>query len=310
MSGVIEHRRPPPFWTFALIGAVVAISVYAGVGPPGVLLPRGTDCELGSTIGTYTIWAPTGLLNIPDGGNVGYDSTAGQLNYSFTSGSLTVGGLRPVSGAGGGGAGETAPQAGIFASYADWNFTFYRTANASRVGAASDPCTQPYVASFALANGFCWSEFSIIPIPDNSTDSAEPHVWNATTGTNSTYNPECPVRTPGTYVWFNSTLNLGGSGVAKPFRWDLCNDLENQTLMLETVARLPVVVTVPFGGGSISATGFLTWDGSGDSGIPTATYNLPGGWVWTIGPVGPVSSAVDPLAASIPGLLAFERSAC
>jgi len=111
-------------------------------------------------------------------------------------------------------------------------------------------------------------------------------------------------------VRFNATVNLGGTGVAKPYRWDLCNSTQNETLLLETVAQLPVVVTVPLGSGSISTTGYLTWDGNGGSGVPTATYNLPGGWEWTIGPVGPVSWAVDPVNAPIPGLLAFERTAC
>jgi hypothetical protein len=248
------------------------------------------------------------MVNIPDEGGVADEAASGQLNYTFTSGSLTVGALPSAPGHGGGGMGQLPPEAGIFAPYADYNFTFYRTTNASQIEATSDPCTQPYVASFSFFQGFCHSDFSIIPIPDNSTDAVEPHVWNATTGRNSTYNPACPVRTPGAYVWFNSTLNLNGTGVAKPFRLSLCNSPENLTLSLEIVARLPVVVTVPFGGHSISTSGFLNWNGSGA--VPTATYTVPTGWVWTLGPVGPVAWAVDPLTSPIPGLLAFERSAC
>jgi len=309
MNGMTSVRRHPPSWTFALVGAVVALVVFVGVGPPGALLPRGTVCELGNAVGTYTIWSPIWMANNPDGGSAMLEATVGP-NYTFTSGSLTVGALPSVSGGGGGGVGETGPHTGVFASYADLNFTFYHTVNASRIGVSSGPCTQPYVASFSLTGGFCHSDFSNIPIPDNSTDAVEPHVWNATTGVNSTYNPRCPVLTPGTYVWFNDTLNTGGTGAEQPLRYSLCNASQNTTLYLTTVARIPVVVTVPFGNGSISATGVLTWEGSGDLTIPTVTYVLPGGYTWTIGPVGPVSWAVEPGTIVFPGLLGFERSAC
>lgn len=307
MKGVAEHQRRPPRWTFAIVGLVVALVVFVGVGPPGAFLSRGTDCELGSPIGTYTIWAPTDLVNIPDGGTVTVESAV-PANYTFTSGSLTVGALPPVPPGGGSGVVDRIPEAGIFAGYADWNFTFYRTTNLSQIGVNSDPCTQPYVASFSTAQGFCHSDFSIIPIPDNATDAAEPHVWNATTGSNSTSNPACPVRTPGTYVWFNSTLNPAGTGVAQPTQINICNGVPSLTLYLDAVAQLPVVVTAPYDGHSVSAVGFLTW--GGNSFAPTATYTLPGGWVWTVGPVGPVPWAVEQAGSPIPGLLAFERSAC
>ena len=310
MNGSTRSRRRAPRWSFAFAGVAVAVVIVFAVGPPSPLATKGTVCQLGSEVGTYTVWSPTGMLNIPDGGNVVDEATTGELNYTFTSGSLTVGAIPGVPGTAGGGTGETIPEAGIFASYADWNFTFYRTVNVSRTGESSDPCTQPYVASFSFAGGFCHSDFSIIPIPDNTTDAVEPHVWNATTGLNSTHHPDCPARTPGAYLWFNTTLNLSGTGVEQPYRLDLCNSPQNRTLLLETTANVPVVVTVPFGSGSISATGFLTWDGSGNAAVPTATYNFPGGWVWTLGPVGPVNSAVDPFVNPLPGLLAFERSAC
>jgi hypothetical protein len=310
MNGPAHRRWHSRSWSFAAAGIAVAAVAVLGFGPPGEFLPRGTVCELGGIIGTYSIWAPTGMVNIPDGGNVGFEAATAEVNYTFTSGSLSVGTFPRVAGVGGGGVGETVPEAGIFASYANWNFTFYHTVNVTKTDVSSNPCTQPYVASISFSGGFCHSDFSVIPIPDNSTDSTEPHVWNATTGTNSTYHRGCPDLTPGAYVRFDATLNLGGTGVAKPFRWDLCNYSQNETLFLETVAQVPVVVTVPSGSGSISATGFLTWDGSEDSSAPTATYNLPGGWVWTLGPVGPVTWAIDPFNAPIPGLLAFERSAC
>ena len=309
MNGMTTGRRHPPFWTFALVGAVVALLLFVGVGPPGWVLPRGTVCKLGSEVGTYTIWAPTVMANNPDGGSAEIQATIGP-NYTFTSGSLTVGAIPSVPLRAGGGVGETGPHTGIFASYADYNFTFYRTMNGSEVGAASDPCTQPYVASISFTGGFCHSDFSVIPIPDNSTDAAEPHVWNATTGENSTYNPACPVRTPGTYVWFNNSLNPGNPGGNQALRYRLCNASVNTTIYLTTVARIPVVVTVPFGSGSISTSGVLTWEGSGDLTIPTVTYVVPGGYVWTIGPVGPVSWTVEPGTLVFPGLLGFERSAC
>jgi len=310
MNSPAKPRRHPPAWSFTAIGVAVAVVIFLGVGPPGAFLPRGTVCALGSVVGTYTIWAPTGMVNFPDGGGATIEAASGELNYTFSSGSLTVGALPEQPGRSGGGVGKLPPDAGIFASYADWNFTFYHTTNTSQIEAASDPCTQPYVASISFAGGFCHSDFSVVPIPDNSTDALEPHTWNGTTGLNTTYNPACPARTPGAYVWFDSTLNLNGEGVMQPFNYDLCNYPENATatLELEIAARLPVVVTVPFEGRSISTAGFLTWNGSGV--VPTATYTLPGGWNWTLGPVGPVPWAVDLFTAQLPGLLAFERSAC
>lgn len=308
MVAVARPRRHPAPWLFAIVGCAVAATIFASFGPPGLLAPQ-TVCELGARVGTFTIWAPTMMANNPDEGSAVMQATIGP-NYTFTSGSLTVGALPSSPLASGGGVGENAPKTGIFASYADWNFTFYRATNVSRIGVVSDRCTQPYVATFSPIGGFCHSDFSIIPLADNSTDAMEPHVWNGTTGLNSTYNRSCPVGTPGAQVWFDTQLNLVGAGLETPYRWSLCNASANQTIDLLTVARIPVVVTVPYEDGSISTAGFLTWEGSGDTFIPTVQYTLPGGWVWILGPVGPVSWAVDPMNAPIPGLLAFERLAC
>jgi len=302
-----RSRRHPPVWTYVGVGVLVAAVLFFGVGPPAAFLPRGTVCDLGPTVGMYSIWAPVWMANYPDGGNVSLGSLNGP-NYTFTSGSLTVGAL-PSTPQGGGGAGESAPEAGIFASYGDYNFTFFHTSNVSQVGASSDPCTQPYVATVTWATGFCQSTWSTIPLPDNSSDVVEPHVWNGTTGVNSSYAWGCPHQTPGTSVWFDNALNLSGTGVAQPVRWNLCSTSQGQMLNVIGIAQIPVVVTVPFRGGSISASGYLTWTGSGDYSEPAVTYNVPGGWMWTLGPVGPVSSALDP-TVGLPGLVAFERSAC
>jgi hypothetical protein len=308
MNDGVKRRRNRTSWAFSMAGALVASIIVVGLGPPGFFLARGKVCELGLAVGNYTIWTPEAILNVPDGGGVGYATAVGFWNYTFSSGSLIVGGIPPLTSTAASGPGEGPPQAGIFASYADYDWTFYRTQNVSQVGVASDPCTQPYVAEFLLPPTGCASDFSTIPLPDNASDAVEPHVWNATTGTNSSYRVGCPVRDPGTYVWFDSSLHTAGTGVAAPENWSLCHGSGFQVVDLYGVAEVPVVVTVPLGHGSISAVGFLTWT-SGNPDWPTVVYKVPMGWNWTVAPVGPATASVTP-SSDVPELLAFERSAC
>ena len=63
--------------------------------------------------------------------------------------------------------------------------------------------------------------------------------------------------------------------------------------------------------------GYETWQGQPNPGLPlpgfpsfaTAYYLLADGWNWTLAPVGPASSPIDP-SAPLPALVAFVRSAC
>ena len=139
----VPHRRP--VWAFVVVGIAIASVVFVGLGPPGWFL-HATVCEVGSVVGNFVILSPGALVNTPDGGGVNFAANYGYWNYSFTSGSLSIGSVPiPPQGAG---VGEysSPPSAGIFADYADFDWTFYHAANVTEAGSASDPCTQPYVA--------------------------------------------------------------------------------------------------------------------------------------------------------------------
>jgi hypothetical protein len=316
-------RGPQWAWLSLLAGGIAAVVLVVGIGPQGVLLQRASACELGPAVGTYTIWTPTAIVNIPDGGSVGYnvsysyvgDRSLSSWNYTFTSGSLTVGSIPAGPIASGGGPGESAPSAGIFATYADFNWTFYRTENVSQAGGVSNPCTQPYVGEMSWPAAGCESLWSVIPLANNSTDVNEPHVWNGTTGEDTSYQPGCPYGTAGTSVWFDSSFHVAGTGAAAPVQWNLCNSQAPQELEVTGLAQVPVQVTVPLGNGSITATGLLRWISQPPQGVvePTVTYNVPGGWMWTLAPVGPVSSGLSVPSSEVPspsGLVAFIRTAC
>jgi hypothetical protein len=147
---------------------------------------------------------------------------------------------------------------GIWVAYDDFNWTFYRTANVSVDGGTGAPCTQPYIAQITEPSGGCGT-LETIPLANSATDAGEPHAWNGTGAINGSETaPGCPVQTPGTYVWFDSSFHLGSSGPPHPFRWDLCNTTGFVPLALDGYAQVPIAVTVPFGGTEISATGFLT----------------------------------------------------
>jgi hypothetical protein len=290
---------------------IVGVVILVGFGWPGVFLPHGTVCQVGAEVGNYTIWMPLQLINIPDGGNVSYGSD--EWNVTVTSGSLTMNALVPQKGpifsslAGGSGL----YRAGIWAMYGDFNWTIYDTRNTSTMG-VSDPCTQPYVAHLIVPGGACGGS-AVIGLTNNSTDLVEPHVWNGTAGENGTENyPGCPVQTPGTYAWFDSSLHLGLSGEPAGVNWNLCGLSGFHNLVLNGIAKVPVALHVPVLGKDISISATLEWYDSPALKVyagPTVSYLLPGGWNWTLAPVGPVNSKINP-DLPLPGLVAFDRSAC
>jgi hypothetical protein len=289
-------------------GIAIAVAIVVSIGPPGFPLPRATGCQLGAELGRYTIRTPTTLVNIPDGGNI---STAhNEWNLTMTSGSLTTNPLQPFGNEIPSKVGfETRTTAGIAAEYGDFNWTFYRTVNASEIGGVGGPCTQPYIAEIGIPGGACGG-FDYVPLANNASDAVPPHVWNGTSTFNGseTY-PGCPRATSGTYVWFDSSYHANGTGSLQPARWDLYNSTGSFPLTLSGVARVPIVVTVPYDGGRISARGVLTWYIPPSAFGSTAEYDVPGGWIWMIAPVGPAASAIDP-ALALPALAAFERLAC
>jgi hypothetical protein len=207
VQGQNSRDRNRGSWPVAVLGATVAIAVVVGVGPPGLLLPHGTVCQMGAEAGEYTIWTPLMLINIPDAGNVTFHTN--EWNVTVTSGSLDLNSLQPQRGPifSGEGGSSGLNRAGIWAMYGDFNWAVFRTTNASEVGASSVPCTQPFVAQLMVPGGGCGG-LAVIPLSDNSTDAVEPHVWNGTSTFNGseTY-PGCPQQTPGTYVWFDTALS-------------------------------------------------------------------------------------------------------
>jgi hypothetical protein len=312
VQGPVAHHRNRRRWPFAAVGAIVAVAVVVGIGPPGLLLPRATVCKMGTEIGEYTIWTPLMLINIPDGGNVTFHTN--EWNITVSSGSLELNSLQPQRGPiySGGGGGSGLNRAGIWAEYGDFNWTIFRTANTSEVGTSSIPCTQPFVAQLTVPGGGCGGE-AVIPLSDNSTDAVEPHVWNGTSTFNGseTY-PGCPQQTPGTYVWFDSSLNLGGTGPDTPVTWNLCGGAGYEPLSFPGIARVALVLHAPYGDGGVSVAAMLQWTDSPALPVYTGTtvgYLVPAGWNWTLTPVGPTNSPINP-DQELPSLVAFERSAC
>ena len=295
-----------------LAGVAAALLLVLGIGPPGLLLPRATTCQLGAEVGTYTIWTPMQMINIPDGGNVTFATD--EWNITVASGSLTLNPLEPPQGPiqSGVSGGSGLNRAGIWVQYGDLNWTFYHTSNISLIGASPGPCTQSYVAEIDLPGGGCGG-WAVMPLANNASDAVEPHVWNGTAGFNGseTY-PGCPQQSTGTYTWFDTSLHTGATGPAQPIDWNLCGVTGNHSLVLNGVAQLPIVLNVEVNGADIAVAGLLRWCDSPALHVysgPTVTYLVPGGWNWTLGPVGPTPAPIDP-DLPLPGLVAFTRSAC
>src|SRR5271170_7980838 len=172
---------------YAAVGAVVAVLLVVGIGPPGALLPDAKVCELGPQVGVYTVWTPIQVINIPDGGGVSFASS--EWNVTVSSGSLVLNPLQnwtgPLVGTIGG---ETGPnRSGLSVEYGDFNWTFYEAHNSSVEGQTPGPCTQPYVAQIAAPGGACGG-WDFIGLANNSTDTLEPHMWNGTSSLNGTEN--------------------------------------------------------------------------------------------------------------------------
>lgn len=317
MSVPPARARTRHVWIAVVAGLVVAIVVVLGVGPPALFLPRVTVCRLGPEVGTYVIWTPVALQNKPYEGNVSTWVYGNAWNYTFSSGSMSVGTLPTGPSTFGGGDEDIGPQGGLLVTFQNHNWTFYEAENETVLGDVSGPCTQPYIAE--IGNPLGCGGSAIIPLlPNNSTDSNEPHIWNGTNGINGSEGA-CPVETTGTYVWFDTSFHADGTGPAKPVDWDLCNSTGDFPLELLGVARIPVNVTVPYEGHDISSVGFLNWYGDPNGGGPppgmlmipeySAYYAVPGGWNWTLAPVGPAAFPINP-DQPLPSLVAFVRSAC
>jgi hypothetical protein len=298
------HRRSRNRgWPTALLGVALALLLVFGFGPRGVFT-RSEVCQLGPSVGTFAIWTPNDLANIPDGG---YASIAtGGWNYTMSSGGVTVGPLIPlppfsvrVT--------HTVPASGILSDWADFNWTFFRAENASVAGGSPNPCTQAYIAQIDFP-GVCAYAGAVIPISNNSTDASDPHVWNGTAAANGT-GPDCPALTPGAYVWFNASFSLSNSAGGKPEDFNLCNQTGYFPLYAKGPIQVPIRVVIPFDGGEISSTGYLTWSAFGSFGDESIGYDLPAGSNWELSQVGPSSQTFQFANGLIPAV-AFDRLGC
>lgn len=295
-----------------VFGVGVGLLLSLGTGPQGFLVPRPTFCQLGAEVGTYVVWTPVMLINIPDGGNVSW--SLNHWNLTTTSGSLTLGPPPPPPGSPrysseSGGSGLN--RAGVWAEYQDHNWTVFHVRNESGWNGGSVPCTQPYVASAGYGLG-CGGEV-VIPLANNTTDVGEMTVWNGTPGFNGSQNyPGCPVATSGSYVSFSNGFPSGATGRTDSITIDLCNQSGYERLPLYAPAIVSVSLTVPADGGDISVAGLLEFADLSTQPLysgPSVSYLIPAGYSWTIAPIGPVATAAG-FGLVLPGLVAFERSSC
>ena len=311
-TGTTVRQRSSHLWLSALGGVVVAAVIVVGVGPPGLLLPRVTVCALGAPLGTYTMWTLDMPLNKPPGVTVSAYAEQGAVNFTFVSGSLTVGALRQDN-RDSGGWGDFSTNAGISSMGDEINWTVYGVRNTSQIGGSAGACTQPFVAEEAREPVPSCGGFVTLPLANNASDVVEPHAWNGT-GETSWDPASCPPATPGAYLWFDTSFHAEGSGIAAPAPYDLCGLNGSYPLIVTAPAQIPVVVNVPYGGREISIRGFESWQGGAFDpfspiGGTTAYYSVPGGGNWMLSPVGPSSVGLVP-TGYLPALVAFEELPC
>lgn len=289
------------------VGVLVAVLVVVSVGPQGLLLPRSTVCRLGNAIGSYTLFTLVDPLNQPPGVGISASTANDGFNFTFVSGSLTVGAIAPWGSAGGWGVLVGSQWAGISALGAERNWSVYSTTNTSVIGQTSGPCTQPYVAMMTGPQVATCGGLVNIPLANDSSDLEEPHVWN---GSGQFPPAGCLPPTPGASIWFDISFHPNGTGPYAPVDWNLCNSSGTLNLNLADPGVVPIVLSVPYDGRTISIVGVQTW-GAGTGSFYTAQYVVPAGWIWRLAPVGPATVALNPApGGTVQNLLAFERLAC
>lgn len=304
-EGSTEGRHP--IWPWLSIGTPMGLVLVLGFGAPGLLLSKSTVCSLGSEVGTYSVWTLDTPLNKPPGVNVSVFARYGGWNFTFASGSLAFG--EPELEVTGAGWVDASSGSGIAATADERNFTVFSVRNATVVGGFGAACTQPYVAAMlGPANQHC-NGFITLPLANDSNDSLEPHVWNGTDGTGSGFDRStCVPPTPGAYLWFDVSYDANGSGVRAPVTLNLCHSASSFGVQVSGIARVPIVLHVPIRGHDESIKGFQEW-GTLTPGRAPVNYTIPSGWEWSLTPVGPISSPMDP-SLPLPAMAAFERLNC
>lgn len=284
-----------------MVGLTAALLLVTALGVPGWALPRETTCQVGSEVGEFTIWTPSGIVNKPLDSSVNLFGDT--WSYGFNSGSLTL--ISPTN-PGSAGIGDSNPTAGILASYAEFNWVFYRTTNVSTVDANGQPCTQPYVAQVQLP-ALTQVEICLIPIMNNLSDVHQPHSFNGTEGT-----PGCFVQPSDDYVSFFTAFPTSNGTPIVGATLDLCGQSQPYPLPLTGLAELPISITVHLSGGNLTASGVLSWTGGPQPADPyfvSAYYDLAPGWSWQLASIAAEENPFSP-AMPLPGLLAFIQTPC
>ncbi len=225
---------------------------------------------------------------------------------TFTSGSLTVGGV-PNENAGGFALWPGRNETGMNGDFGLAPWEFFHAQNVSTAFGQSDACGQPFVAEQVGPQicGAVGNLSGLLVLPDNSSDAVQPHYVQPT--------QPCPQNaTPGASVWFDTSYHSAVSGgTSQTEVIALCGTYDSGPLnvTISGVARYPILVSMQIGGSVIRAAGFHAWEGGGWPVDGSAAYTLPWGWIWNISEVVPgvLPTVSSPVTTS---LLAFERSSC
>jgi hypothetical protein len=286
------------FHVVAIVLVVLAVTAAATGLDQWYTQTQGRGCDLGASIASYSVWTPHALANIPNGGGAGaFENT---VDWTFSSGSLTVGMLRDSPDPSGYGGAFSYGATGIYADFDTYNWTVYSVTNGSGPLGSSSPCTQPYVAE--VSPGWGCGESVPLALGNNSSDAVEPNYWNITPG------EFCgSLVTPGTSVWFDTAFQSGGLDGSSTTVLNLCNWSTPFYDPVRGAVSLPIAFEAPYDGHSIRVVGTLEWV-SFATGLPTASYTIPPGFIWKVAPVG--TSSFGDTGFSPPGLLAFERLSC
>ena len=283
----------------------------SGDSPSGVFLQHVTVSQLGAGLETFTIWTPLQLINIPDGGNISFATN--EWNVTALIGlvdSESTPALRGSSTGGlSGGSGLNGPDRvqgpGTSTGPSIGRSTTRRLAYLPAPAASP---TSPSWFRAVRAGGGLWSRWPTTrQTPSNRMHGTAPPPQRH--GDLRGVQFKRPGRTE---FWFDSEFQTSGTGITQPVVWNLCGVSGFLPLVLSDVAQVPVALVVPFQGTDISVTSMLEWNDSSALRVylgPTVSYLVPGGWSWTLSPVGPVASGINP-SSPLPGLVAFERSAC
>lgn len=297
-------RRPNRAWPRRKVLIVAAITVAVIIVAASLLtvaVSLRTGCALGGELGLFNVTSPTTLVNIPDNGSAGEFENA--LNWTISSGSLTLGGLPSQEPNSGFGTSVGAGGGGLLISVAQPIFAVYSVKNVTSSSPGARPCGQPYVAQ-VVQPGYCGG-FGAAGggLPDPANDSIEPHIFNES----CPYVPEGSGIAGGAYMWFDTAYPSSSPTGSQFVTLDLCGWTTDYTDTVRGSVGFPIALHVPLAGRTIVIHGLLSWE-SWLVNWATVSYGLPPDWIWRVASIGQFSEGISSLVP--PGLLAFERMPC